>query len=141
MIQGNFRHRVQLTRQWLNGRKREILLLAGLFLVGGLCFEAGLIRGAIRQSEPLVIRIPAVPEQASGILADPVATDTGASPVAAGIGAKDATSLCAFVGSKNSDKYHLPKCSFAKRIKPENRVCFASKEDAEKRGYVPGCVK
>lgn len=50
---------------------------------------------------------------------------------------------CAFVGSKNSDKYHLPDCSNAKRIKPENIVCFSSKEDAESKGYQPAkdCIK
>lgn len=48
---------------------------------------------------------------------------------------------CVFVGSKNSNKYHLPSCQWAKRIKPENRVCFSTKEEAEKRGYVAGCVQ
>jgi len=48
---------------------------------------------------------------------------------------------CVFVGSKNSNKYHLPSCQWAKRIKLENRVCFSNKEEAEKRGYVPGCIQ
>ena len=47
---------------------------------------------------------------------------------------------CVLVGSKNSDKYHLPNCSYAARINPENLVCFSSKEDAGNRGYKPaGC--
>lgn len=47
---------------------------------------------------------------------------------------------CAFVGSKNSDKYHLPDCRYAKNIKEENKVCFSSKEEAESRGYkAAGC--
>lgn len=41
------------------------------------------------------------------------------------------------VGSKNSDKYHYPWCPGALRIKDENKVWFASKEEAEKAGYVP----
>jgi len=41
------------------------------------------------------------------------------------------------VGSINSDKYHLPYCSGAQRIKEENKVWFASKEDAESQGYAP----
>lgn len=50
---------------------------------------------------------------------------------------------CVLVGSKNSDKYHLPTCSNAKRIKPENIVCFSSKEEAESKGYQPAkdCIK
>jgi hypothetical protein len=44
---------------------------------------------------------------------------------------------CALVGSKNSDKYHLPTCQWASRIKQENRVCFSSVEDAQNQGYEP----
>lgn len=40
-----------------------------------------------------------------------------------------------FVGSKNSDKYHYCHCSYAKRIKPENLVCFFSEEEAIEKGY------
>lgn len=39
------------------------------------------------------------------------------------------------VGSKNGSKYHLPECSGAKRIKEENKVWFATVEDAKKAGY------
>ena len=42
-----------------------------------------------------------------------------------------------YVGSKNSDKYHLPWCSGAARIAEENKVWFASKEEAEAAGYTP----
>jgi len=44
---------------------------------------------------------------------------------------------CSLVGSKNSDKYHLPTCQWASRIKQENRVCFSSIEDAQNQGYEP----
>lgn len=36
---------------------------------------------------------------------------------------------CLYVGSKNSDIYHKPECSFAKRILPENLMCYKSEED------------
>lgn len=42
-----------------------------------------------------------------------------------------------YVGSKNSDKYHLPWCSGAKRIVEANKVTFTSKEEAEAAGYKP----
>ncbi|MBN2015087.1 MAG: hypothetical protein JW778_07900 [Candidatus Altiarchaeota archaeon] len=42
-----------------------------------------------------------------------------------------------FVGSLSSDKYHNCDCRYAKKIKPENIVCFSSREDAESEGYVP----
>lgn len=49
---------------------------------------------------------------------------------------------CLYVGSKNSNKYHLPTCRYAQNIKPENKKCFASQEEAEKAGYIGGncCV-
>lgn len=42
-----------------------------------------------------------------------------------------------YVGSKQSDKYHLPSCQWAEKIKPENLVTFQSKEEAGAVGYVP----
>lgn len=41
------------------------------------------------------------------------------------------------VGSKNGNKYHLPWCSGASRIKEENKIWFSSQEEAEKMGYTP----
>lgn len=43
----------------------------------------------------------------------------------------------AYVASKSGTKYHLPWCSGAKRIKEENKIWFASKEEAEAKGYTP----
>lgn len=55
-------------------------------------------------------------------------------------GGSSQNSECALVGSKNSDKYHLPSCGWADKIKLENRVCFSSVEEAENKGYKPaGC--
>ena len=41
----------------------------------------------------------------------------------------------AVVGSKSGTKYHLPDCSGAKRIKPENLITFDSVAKAEAAGY------
>lgn len=41
------------------------------------------------------------------------------------------------VASKSGTKYHLPTCSGASRIKPENLVSFASAAAAEAAGYSP----
>ena len=43
-----------------------------------------------------------------------------------------------FVGSKNSNKYHVCDCRYAKKIKSENLICLSNKGEAESRGYV-GC--
>ncbi len=43
----------------------------------------------------------------------------------------------AYVASKSGTKYHLPWCGSAKQIKEENKIWFATKEEAEKAGYTP----
>lgn len=127
----------QTGKEWLVNHQKNLLLLAGVLLVGILAFESGFLKGKLVQSEPLVISIPAVVEPEA-------AAKTGGS--SAGMerivsSTKQNTASCPLVGSKNSNKYHLLTCAVAKRIKPENKVCFASKEDAGKRGYVAGCLK
>ena len=42
-----------------------------------------------------------------------------------------------YVGSVESDKYHVPGCRFAKKILPENEIWFDSAEDAQNAGYSP----
>ncbi|MHB1316527.1 MAG: hypothetical protein ACYCZW_01585 [Minisyncoccota bacterium] len=41
------------------------------------------------------------------------------------------------IGSKNGTKYYLPWCGALSRIKPENRVVFASAVLAREKGYTP----
>ena len=42
-----------------------------------------------------------------------------------------------FVGSVNGTKYHFPWCPGASQMKEENKVWFATKEEAEAAGYTP----
>lgn len=42
-----------------------------------------------------------------------------------------------YVGSVTSDKYHRPDCSYAKKIKPENRIFFSDVWEAREAGYSP----
>ena len=41
------------------------------------------------------------------------------------------------VASKSGTKYHLPTCSGAKSIKPENLITFATIAEAKAAGYTP----
>lgn len=139
---------VQEITAWFRENRGRLALLSGVFLVGVLAFEAGLLLGKMRQEAPLLLSLPpssSVPalgaqktEPGTVPLTGAKGTPVNVEPVAATVGVP---TNCIFVGSKNSNKYHLPTCTVAKRIKPENRVCFASKEEAEKRGYVPSCLK
>ena len=42
-----------------------------------------------------------------------------------------------FVGSTQSDKYHLPDCRHAESINPQNIISFGSVSEAKEAGYVP----
>lgn len=42
-----------------------------------------------------------------------------------------------FIGSQNGTKYHRLDCAGAKTIKEENRIFFATEEEAKRAGYTP----
>lgn len=139
-----------LSKVWLqirdiwSRRERGIIWWLAALLVGVVAFEAGFIQGRAHQDPPLVIEKPAEVSAETCQSQDQSAEKTNASAPSAKIAAVSPSTFpsdCRFVGSKNSDKYHAPSCAVAKRIKPENRVCFASEEDAQKRGYQAGCLK
>ncbi len=49
---------------------------------------------------------------------------------------------CLFVASRKSHKYHTADCRYGKNIKPSNKICFKSQEEAKGKGFVPakGCI-
>ncbi len=115
---------------------RELFSAALIVVVGIASFGLGRLSVhegrslAVPEQEPSTfIRIPPGNEAVvSGSL--PVSNEAPATTSAVA-GEK------AYVGSKNSTKYHLPWCSGAARIAEENKVWFASKEEAEAAGYTP----
>ncbi|MDP2909178.1 MAG: thermonuclease family protein [Nanoarchaeota archaeon] len=50
-------------------------------------------------------------------------------------GCEEKKEECLYVGSKNSKTYHKPDCKWAKKIKPENIVCY--KSEPEVKGLNP----
>ncbi|MDD2766293.1 MAG: hypothetical protein PHH40_00830 [Candidatus Moranbacteria bacterium] len=128
-------------RQWFVNHKQNIALFGGILLVGVLSFEGGFLRGQISQSAPMIISLPANVESAIPVVSAGTDDATRQTISDGTISTKEIEGNCPLVGSRNSDKYHLFTCAVVKRIKTENRVCFLSKEDAEKRGYVAGCTK
>jgi len=121
----------------------RILLLSGFVLVGAIAFQTGFLQGSAIAAKPVIVERPDTSScqggQVAGVSAETVAPGTKATQ-AGSVGTVNPAG-CAFVGSKNSTLYHLPSCASAKRIKPENLVCFSSVEDATARGYKAGCVK
>ena len=140
-------------KQFFKKNEFRIALFLGLILVATISFEAGLISAKNKQNSPLVIeKITQIKnwssEGASGSLSEAQnsvqeAKDGIASPNIPAQNLSADKQNCAYVGSKNSNKYHMPTCRFAKLIKPKNIVCFSSVEDATTKGYLPdkGCIK
>ncbi|PIR73502.1 MAG: hypothetical protein COU40_02060 [Candidatus Moranbacteria bacterium CG10_big_fil_rev_8_21_14_0_10_35_21] len=124
-------------------QEKPIILVIAFILVSAISFEIGLLQGQKWDRSPLIIEKSAVAQnQAQRPATSASASEAQKSAPEAQI-APTSTSDCAFVGSKNSDKYHLPTCRWAKQIKPENIVCFKSGEDASIKGYQPdkNCIK
>lgn len=47
-----------------------------------------------------------------------------------------------YVASETGNRYHIPKCDWAKKIKKTNQVWFDTEEEAKNKGYKPdNCVK
>ncbi len=127
--------------------KEKIILAVGIILIAAISFEAGFLKGEENQKGPIVVNQPACAPcpkvekntnsgADSAVLQSNSQKKTDSQPSAE-------NQECAFIASKNSNKYHLPTCQWAMKIKPENRICFSSKEEAEKRGYQPAkcCIK
>lgn len=124
--------------------RKKALLFISFLLVGVLSFEAGLLTKVWRGDAPLALTIVEGPQRSSSPSENAVALPgaaSGSKPAAAQVPAGSEPANCPYVGSKNSDKYHIPSCSYAKRILPANRVCFASEEEAKQQGYQAGCLK
>ena len=49
----------------------------------------------------------------------------------------DRTTVVRLLGSIEGHTYHRPSCRWAKNIRDENRICFASIRTAEDHGYNP----
>lgn len=112
----------------------KIILIFAFILVAVLAFEAGILKGQKTQNSALII------EKTAECVNTPNNPQEGqktqnltTSEVSTKIGEK-APQSCQFVASKNSDKYHKATCGWAKRIKPENRICFGTEQEAIGKG-------
>jgi hypothetical protein len=139
----------QIGQFWLK-HEQKIVLTIGIILIAAVSFEAGFLHGQKNKQEPVVVNKVANIEAApSNECIVPTATETKNSSANTATNASTESiavtdnQKCAFVASKNSNKYHLPTCQFAQKIKPENKICFSSKEEAESRGFQGAkcCIK
>ena len=107
-------------------KNKDFLTFSLILLVAIGSFGLGRLSVLDLRTSPIRVELP--PQ--SGI------TGQEAAPIAAA-GAGEGQAQGKLVGSINSTKYHFPWCSGAQRIKEDNKVWFASAQDARARGYTP----
>lgn len=119
----------------------RLILAISFLLVGTLSFEAGLLQKSLREPIPVIVRVAdpvSLPSADGSTQSLPTSVP---SPPADSKNTDQRSAQCQLVGSKNSNKYHHPASRCAKQIKPTNKVCFASVEAAQAKGYLPGCLE
>ncbi len=138
-------------QQFWQNYEIKIILTISFIIISILAFEAGILKGQKWQQKPLVIEKPAEnceiiqnSAQTQNLTSEEQNTVSTVNHTTKNIDSQTQTGInCTFVGSRNSNKYHLPTCRWAKQIKPENLVCFSSVEEAIAKGYQPdkNCIK
>jgi hypothetical protein len=128
---------------WRSNEERILFSLA-IILIAFVCFQAGITKEKTRKTEQIKVSLNNIeasnPRQEKAMALGEAAQRKGVSENIENSNKKQENKEYQLIGSENSDKYHLPSCTWAKKIKPENRVCFESKEEARKQGYEPaGC--
>jgi hypothetical protein len=122
----------------------KIVLFLGFILVAFISFEAGIMKGRGYSEKPIIIDKSPLDQVASGVgCENPPKTTKSTRESLTATNTSMPSQDCMFVGSKNSNKYHLPSCRWAKNIKAENLTCFKDKADAESKGYQAdkNCIK
>ncbi len=116
----------------------DILILLVLVLSSTLAFGLGILAGKdmAKTDGKDGFWIEQLPEQPGSAAGGPAAAIEAVTPAKAAEPAP-APGPQVYMASKNGTKYYLPSCGSAKRIKEENRIWFATKDEAEAAGYGP----
>lgn len=122
-----------LFKQFLKTLQRQDVFMILLIIVVGVA-SFGLGRLSLEDTQSSVS-----PVNLENILETYISTEDTPSTSAekTATSQQENTTQRAFVGSKNSDKYHYPWCPGALQMKEENKVWFTSREEAESSGYTP----
>ena len=124
---------IQTIKEFFLKHEQKIVLIIAFCLISAISYEFGVLQGQKWQQKPLIIEKPAniSEEQKSANLGNYGASGaTQTFSAGSNNTAVANTTGCAYVGSKNSNKFYPPTCSYAKRIKPENVICFKNAEEA-----------
>jgi hypothetical protein len=126
--------------RWIRRNEFRLVAFVAILVCSVIGFQAGMLFGKEHRADPLVVENIREDCPIAVSNSQSIESVAGAETVSEGDVANDGEN-CAFVGSKNSNKYHSPGCHWAKQIKPENIRCFASEQEAQAVGYVAGCIQ
>ena len=118
-------------KEFVKSNYSDITLIIGIVLVALVSFGAGLLIDLSGNSQDIIIQNP-TPN------INPLDLTTGQAASAQQLlPTEKQAEQGVLVGSVNSNKYHWPDCSFAKRIAEQNQIWFNSEEEAQNAGYIP----
>ena len=114
--------------EFIKFKQSEIVLAIAIVFISIIAFQSGKISALKNLSKPLVIKDPSQSAQ--------IDRAGGSINHMQGLTLQNAgkTNL-QVVASKNSTVYHFPWCPGAQKIKEENKITFASEQEAQSRGY------
>src|SRR3989338_7144017 len=122
----NLSENFQKYKDWFKESEKDILIVLIITLTAFISF--GLGRFSNLQDKKIPITIENMP---ATIL------ETAGNSEAAFSSESVVSESGALVASKNGTKYYFPWGASAKKIKEENKIWFASSEEAKKAGYEP----
>lgn len=128
---------VQKAGEWVKINQADIAIVLGFILVALIAFGAGRLTAPEIVRNPIIIDGPTASSSINlyGAVSQSINQTTGEGAAQSG------SAQGMFVASKNSNKYHWPWCSWAEKIKEENKVWFQSEAAAQAAGFSPcSCI-
>ena len=87
---------------------------------------------AVRALQEKLVELGYLDEDPSGVMDDTTQAAWAAFQADNGL-----ESVAAYIGNKNSKKFHKPDCNSVGDMKESNKVRFSTREEAVESGYVP----
>lgn len=130
---------MEMIAGFLRSRKgRDLLLAITLCLLAVISFGLGRLSAHENRTPPVALVMRgSVATPVAQTATDPILLIDASPDEKTGVETAIQTRTGMYVASKSGSVYHLPWCSGAKRIKEENKVWFANKDEAERAGYRP----
>ena len=119
------KEKIKYYQTTISKNEDKIIIAIGFVLVAVLSFGAGKLSETYHTQTPIIFQDCSDCQSPQG--------SSQASPEITASPASEAQGK--IIGNKNSHIYHLPGDAFYDKISPENRIYFATEEEAQKAGY------